>query len=68
MTLSEKQKEKILDQRNQKSMTESVTSLRFEKDLKNNNQLLDQMMLDLNNQEKFYKPGSYWHSYEKKFS
>jgi len=33
--------------------------------LKNNNQLLNQMMKDLHAQNKLYKPGNYWSFYEK---
>jgi putative sugar O-methyltransferase len=33
--------------------------------LKNNNQLLDSMMSDLNKQNRLYKPGNYWSFYEK---
>jgi len=33
--------------------------------LKNNNQLLDEMMKDLHRQNKLYKPGNYWSFYEK---
>jgi len=33
--------------------------------LKNDNQLLDQMMKDLHRQDKLYRPGNYWSFYEK---
>ena len=33
--------------------------------LKNNNQLLDNMMKELHKQHKLYKPGNYWSFYEK---
>ena len=33
--------------------------------LKNDNQLLDQMMKDLHRQNKLYRPGNYWSFYEK---